>query len=111
MSDVSKFDFDVLTNLKGKSIEVYNLDSNNKITDLIIDKVDRALAHGKRFDAFSLLLTGPKEQHCPQGIYRFKNPAFGEESVFMTPNAQDSYHICISRENVQSKIEECSTHT
>ncbi len=103
MSDSSKFDFDVLNGLEGESIEVYLMGTDRKVTDMTIDEVERSPAHGGKFDAFSVQLTGSKDEdkHCPQGNYLLKHSAFGEELVFVTPNAADKYHICISREAKQ----------
>ena len=100
MKDDSKFTFDVLEGLKGETIDVYLMGTTKKITEMKVVKVDRSPSNGDRFDAFSVQRSGSKDEaeHCVQGTYTLKNPAFGEEFIFLTPNAQDSYHVCISRE-------------
>lgn len=104
MKDDSKFTFDVLEGIQGETIDVYILGTTKKITELKVEKVERSSTHGERFDAFSVQLSGSNEidQHCGQGTYTMKHPAFDEEYVFMTPNAQDSYHVCVSRENAKA---------
>ncbi|QSX30226.1 hypothetical protein JYB88_00665 [Shewanella cyperi] len=94
---MTQFVFDVLNEMIDEPIGVFEPGSDEQIAELKIKKVERSLAHGNEFDAFTVELSGDAREHCPPATYLFKHPKFGEESLYMSPYAIDQYQICISR--------------
>ncbi|MDK9763305.1 hypothetical protein KI743_14970 [Vibrio sp. D420a] len=94
---MTKFVFDVLEKMVGEVVEVYDPETEEKLTELTITKVSRGLVHGDMFDAFNVELSGDEDEHCPESHYLLKHEMFGSETYYMSPHAIDKYQICISR--------------
>lgn len=91
------FNYETLEGIIGDSVQVFDAESSNQLATLKIEKVYRSPANGEMFDAFAVDLCGEENEHLAQGTYLFKHSAFGEASLFITPNDIDKYQICISR--------------
>lgn len=91
------FTYDVLQQLIDQPIAILHPDTGLPQLELRVTEVSRHKGMEHAFEAFSIQLQGPSEMHCPQGVYRLSHQAFGTADLLLTPNAVDSYHICISR--------------
>ena len=97
---MEKFNYNVLSTLIGESVEVFDHDSEQKLTNLVIAEVKRGAADGDRFDAFAVAFKDQQDCHCPQANYLFKHAQFGSVILFMVPHAIDEYKVYISRNKV-----------
>lgn len=93
---MENFRYDNLKPLEGQSVEAIDANSGEKIADLSVQSVEKSAPDGDLFEAFTVTLKGDEDAHLGQGIYRLKAEAFGEQEVFITPNAIDRYHVCVS---------------
>lgn len=96
------FTYDVLQQLVDQQIALLHPDTGQPQLQLTVTEVSRHKGMEHAFDAFSVQLRGPADMHCPQGVYRLNHQDFGTADLLLTPNAVDSYHICISRKKTVS---------
>src|SRR5690606_29286886 len=99
---VELFTYNSVQQLVGQQIAVLHPETGLAQLELTITEVSRHKGMEHAFDAFSVHLQGPADMHCPQGVYRLSHKAFGTADLLLTPNAIDSYHICISRKKAAS---------
>ncbi|CAM3536252.1 hypothetical protein VA7868_03911 [Vibrio aerogenes CECT 7868] len=94
---MTKFVYEVLEAMVGESVEVFDPETGEKLTELKITNVSRGHVHGEAFDAFNVELSGDEDEHCPDNHYLLKHDKFGAETYYMSAHAIDKYQICISR--------------
>lgn len=82
--------------LKGQTLEVCDLESGNKVTDLTIDDVVSGKGDSDEFESFSVEVSGLEYDHCPDNTYLCKHSAFGEVPLFITAYAEGKYQIIVS---------------
>ncbi|SUI87423.1 DUF6916 family protein [Shewanella morhuae] len=92
---MEKFNFDTLTQLVDRSIQLK--DGSNNCVELKVDKVSLPKIPDPDYDAFSVDLVSDTAVHCPSGSYVFCHDSFGEVQLFMSPYAAEKYQIVIAR--------------
>ncbi|QLE87648.1 MULTISPECIES: DUF6916 family protein [Shewanella] len=95
MDNIELFNYGVLSNLIGESIQVSD-EHNNQIT-VKIASIDTAIGHSAEGECFNLRLKDDKANQIPQGTYTFFHPDFGQQQLFCSATSAHDYEIIINR--------------
>ena len=93
--NMEKFNYNNINSIQGNDIKI--IDEENNKHKLNVAEVCTSEHHSDDCQCFYVILKSEEKNQFPQGTYRFEHEAFGEMTLFMSPNGEQEYEIVVNQ--------------